>query len=126
MINHLNLILHFIQTYAMWKNPSGALSPGEKYRCSEINWISRANAQQRQALAGHLQEGICYRLYSRAREANFVARLVQRNVFSRAPLAQQVSLTPSSTLRLREGCSFFSNHLGTIGGSVCPIQYGAA
>ncbi|VFQ92703.1 unnamed protein product [Cuscuta campestris] len=37
----------------------------------ESSWISKASAKQREGRAGRCQPGICYRLYSKAREASF-------------------------------------------------------
>lgn len=37
----------------------------------EYEWVSLANAKQRRGRAGRVQPGVCYHLYSRAREARF-------------------------------------------------------
>lgn len=44
---------------------------GRNLATLQSEWISLANGRQRQGRAGRTQPGVCYRLYSRGREASF-------------------------------------------------------
>lgn len=50
--------------------------PDKNLKTLRPEWISLANGRQRQGRAGRLQPGICYRLYSRARESTFAPSMV--------------------------------------------------
>jgi len=58
------------------KNKLSDYDPKKNLDVIQSEWVSLANARQRMGRAGRTQPGVCFRLYSRARESTFAAHPV--------------------------------------------------
>lgn len=76
-------IVHVIDT---GKIKQSGFDPDTNMGSLQVQWISRANARQRRGRAGRVQEGFCYRLYTKLQEKEFDDYLLPEML--RTPLDQ--------------------------------------